>query len=61
MISIGKTQRKIWSTIQKFQNTVTQYMLLERSGERSFVEVSCAALVMLGKPMHNSFQERVLS
>jgi hypothetical protein len=30
-------------------------------GSRTFVEVSCAALVMLGKPTHNAFQERVFS
>jgi hypothetical protein len=30
-------------------------------GLRSFSEVSCATLVMLGKPTHNAFQERVFS
>ena len=33
----------------------------KQEGSRSFVEVSCAALVMLGKPTHNAFQERVFS
>jgi hypothetical protein len=32
----------------------------KQEGSRSFAEVSCAALVMLGKPNHNAFQERVL-
>jgi hypothetical protein len=30
-------------------------------GARTFVEVKCAALVMLGKPTHNTFQESVFS
>jgi hypothetical protein len=33
----------------------------KQKGSRSFAEVSCAALVMLGKPTHNAFQERVFS
>ena len=33
----------------------------KQEGSRSFAEVSCAALVLLGKPTHNAFQERVFS
>jgi hypothetical protein len=36
-------------------------MWWKQEGSRSFVEISCAALVLLGKPTHNAFQERVFS
>jgi hypothetical protein len=33
----------------------------KQAGSMSFAEVSCAALVMMGKPTHNAFQEWVFS